>query len=130
MEEIWKDIKEYEGLYKISNIGNVYSVKRKKVMSPRYNKARGYLDVLLTRNKKRKRFYIHRLVAKEFILNPNNYPIINHKDENKLNNNMENLEWCTVKYNNNYGNAKEKRTLALRKRKNETGLFLGKEIEK
>lgn len=59
---------------------------------------------MLSKNGKRKGFRVHRLVATAFILNPNNYYCINHKDENKLNNNVDNLEWCTIAYNNSYGN--------------------------
>ena len=102
MEEIWKDIKGYEGLYKISNFGNVYSlnIKRNKKLSMNRH---GYLYVDLMKNKVRKHFYTHRLVAEAFIENTNNLPQVNHKDECKTNNCVENLEWCDQKYNNNYG---------------------------
>ena len=114
MKEIWKDIKEYEGLYQISNYGRV------KTLNPGYNKIKsnikslrkchdGYYRISLYKDKKIKTYYIHKLVAKHFIPNPNNYSCINHKDENKLNNNISNLEWCTKKYNNIYSINKRKK---------------------
>lgn len=69
----------------------------------------GYLSVELFRNKKSKRLLIHRLVAQAFISNPDNLPQVNHKDEDRENNNVENLEWCTAKYNMNYGNGAKTR---------------------
>lgn len=121
MQEIWKDIKHYEGLYQVSNLGNVKTldkyvnsgiknnnkVKRKGKLLKQYNK-RGYLQVTLTHNNKRKYVGVHRLVAQAFIPNPNNLPQVNHKDEDPLNNHVENLEWCTAKYNCNYGNRNSK----------------------
>lgn len=106
--EIWKDIPNYEGLYQISNLGRVKSLPRK--WSPRENilKAEGekeeYLHVSLWKDRISKHLYIHRCVAELFIPNPNNYTHVNHKDENKRNNTVDNLEWCTTKYNSNYGN--------------------------
>ena len=76
----------------------------------------GYLEVDLRKNGTHKYCRIHRLVAQAFIPNPNNYPCVNHKDENKRNNLLENLEWCTNKYNSNYGNAIEKTQQKRRKR--------------
>lgn len=126
MQEIWKDIPNYEGLYQVSNLGNVKSLmafnsyigkyyKREKILKPKKDK-KGYFMVCLCKNKNtlnfgdyhRKYIRIHRLVAETFIPNPNNYPIINHKDENKQNNNVENLEWCSYLYNNNYGTKNKK----------------------
>lgn len=112
MEEIWKDVPNYEGIYQISNYGRVKSFraynsytkkyyKREKILNTKID-TNGYYVVSLC-NKNQKYFRIHRLVAKVFIPNPNNYPIINHKDENKLNNRVDNLEWCTYSYNNSYG---------------------------
>ncbi len=116
MEEIWKDIKGYEGLYRVSNLGEIFSIRRNKKMSLRLNKCRGYYDINLIKNKTSKRIHIHRLVAETFISNPNNYPCVNHKDENKTNNYVDNLEWCTYKYNNNYGSAQKKRFETFKKR--------------
>ena len=101
MEEIWRDIKGYEGLYKISSYGRVYSHYKKDCLKPGNN--RGYLYVNLYKKGKNNTCKIHRLVAEAFILNPNNYEEVNHKDENKQNNRVENLEWCDRKYNANYG---------------------------
>jgi hypothetical protein len=102
MQEVWENIKGYEKLYQISTLGRVKSLQKNKIMKIRRNKKYNYCDVLLRKNKKNKRFYIHRLVAEIFIYNPKNYPIINHKDEDKTNNRVDNLEWCTYKYNSNY----------------------------
>ena len=100
-KETWKDIKGYEGLYQVSNFGNVRN-KKFKILKPRKNK-NGYFQVNLSKNNKHKNYYIHRLVAIMFLKNEYDYSCINHKDENKLNNNINNLEWCSYSYNNNYG---------------------------
>lgn len=101
MKIIWKKIKNFEN-YKISNTGEVYSIKTKKILKQCVNKY-GYIEYCLKSEKKQKRQKAHRLVAQAFIPNPNNYSQVNHKDENKLNNCVENLEWCTPVYNSNYG---------------------------
>lgn len=103
MQEIWKDIKEYEGEYEISNLGRVRSLNyrrtgMKKVLKP-INHPRGYLSVILYKNKKSKEFCIHRLVAETFIENLSNKPQVNHKDGNKHNNTINNLEWVTASKN-------------------------------
>ena len=108
--EIWKDIKGYEGHYEVSNLGNVKSVKRyKKVLKPRQHK-NGYVFVSLCANGKAKDFSVHRLVGNAFLDNPENLPEINHKDEDKTNNNASNLEWCTREYNQSYGTRVERCT--------------------
>lgn len=122
MKEIWKDIPDYEGLYQVSNLGRVKSLARimpnsgtygnyftvkEKILKPHLHKT-GYCSVKLSKNGKIYRITVHKLVATLFIKNPNNYPIINHKDENKSNNRADNLEWCTTKYNNNYGTRNER----------------------
>lgn len=111
MEEIWKDIQGYEEYYQISNLGNVKSLKyhglkRKhpKILKWRIT-GKGYAQIILSVNNIQKRYSVHRLVALHFIVNPNNFPCVNHKDENPLNNSINNLEWCTYSYNTNYGNC-------------------------
>lgn len=105
MEEIWKDIKGYEGKYQVSNYGNVKSLNYHRTGKEQLKKptlqTNGYFYVSLC--KPNKCFSIHRLVAEAFIPNPDNLPCVNHKDEVKTNNHVDNLEWCTQKYNNEYG---------------------------
>lgn len=116
--EIWKDIIGYEGLYKISSLGNVKSldryyfnrykeilIKGKKIKPFITN---NYYAINLHKNGKGKTRYIHRLVAEHFIPKENNKPYVNHKNENKLDNRVANLEWCSPAYNINYGNCRKK----------------------
>ena len=118
--EIWRDIKGYEGIYQISNKGRVKSLNyrrtgKEKILKPGKTKP-GYLCIsLYKKGEKCKCFSIHRLVAQAFLPNPDNLPIVNHKDENKLNNNVENLEWCNSEYNLNYGNRNERVNIARKK---------------
>ena len=114
--EVWKDIVGFEGFYKVSNKGNVYSVERRdsrgnicegRVLKPGYTSC-GYLQVGLSKNGKSKTRTVHRLVAETFLPNPNDLPQVNHRDEDKDNNNVENLEWCDTKYNINYGTGSER----------------------
>lgn len=103
--EIWVDIKDYEGLYQVSNLGRIKCLRRKEpiIMRPSAD-SNGYYRLKLTgRDGKFKSYKVHRLVAQAFIPNPHNLPQINHIDENPANNRMNNLEWCTNKYNCNYG---------------------------
>ena len=126
MQEIWKDIKGYEGYYQVSNFGEVKSLDRiirnegnkgsnkfskykGKILS-KSKRAKGYLAVVLTKKCKAKSFLVHRLVAEAFIENPQKLPLINHKDENKQNNFVDNLEWCDNKYNINYGSWRQKQS--------------------
>ena len=120
MKEIWKPIEGFEGLYEVSNTGKVRGVDR--IVKSRWGtdkvwkgkelahsiKYDGYHKVTLMKDGISYYFSIHRLVANAFIPNPNNLPCVNHKDENPANNNVDNLEWCDVKYNSNYGNRNEK----------------------
>lgn len=99
--EIWREIKGYEGYYSVSDLGNIKNLITGKILKPAL-KRNGYFSVDL-RYKEAKTVSIHRLVAEGFIPNPLNLPCVNHKDEFKTNNRVENLEWCTTKYNNNYG---------------------------
>lgn len=121
MQEIWKDVIGYEGLYQVSNFGNVKSCRRtiirknrshgynkypvsEKVLTP-VNQGNGYYRVRLQKGVDSKFKLVHRLVAEAFIPNPDNLPCVNHKDENPSNNSMNNLEWCSYYYNNHYNNA-------------------------
>lgn len=102
--EIWKDIKDYEMLYQISNLGNVKSLhcNKEKIMKLTIrSKNYPYYFVGLLKNGKRKYFAVHRLVAQAFVNNPNNYNQVDHLDGNKLNNNANNLAWVTPKENTN-----------------------------
>lgn len=107
MIERWLPINGYEGLYEVSSNGKVKSLK-KGIFLKTETLPSGYLRVYLTKNKNSRHFMVHRLVAEAFIPNPDNLPQVNHKDEVKTNNSVDNLEWCTAKYNNNYGNRKER----------------------
>lgn len=114
--EIWKDITGYESLYQISNKGRIKSLQRfvtskngsKQLIKEKIRKTSvttaGYEYVVLSSNGKCKTLLIHRLVAESFIPNPNNLECVNHKDENKSNNCVNNLEWCNYTYNNTYKN--------------------------
>ena len=117
MIEIWKDLPGYEGLYKISNLGRVYSVYKKSYKETYYDK-NGYVMIGLCKEGKHKNLRLHRLVAEAFIPNANNLPCINHKDEDKTNNRASNLEWCTPAYNNTYGSRIERAANSNRNRKN------------
>lgn len=98
-----KDIKGYEGLYAITSCGKVWSHRAQKFLKPQKDRY-GYLHVNLYKDGKAKKYKIHRLVAEAYIPNPENKPQVNHKDENKEHNYVNNLEWMTSKENNNYGN--------------------------
>ena len=103
--EIWKTIKDFPN-YSVSNTGHVRNNDTGKILKPL--NLNGYCQVGLHYNNNHKKCLIHRLVAQAFIPNPNNYPIVNHKDEIKNNNCVENLEWCTQLYNNQYGTGKDR----------------------
>ena len=119
MKEEWRAIKGYENLYEVSNLGRVRSLERyvksktgtrivkERILKP-VNVGSGYLGVGLYKEGKVRIIYVHRLVAQAFIPNPNNLPEVNHKDENKTNNRVENLEWCTREYNMSHGTRSER----------------------
>ena len=96
--EVFVDIKGYEGEYQISTLGNVKSLKTNKILTPTPH-TKGYLKAQLMHDGKRKMFYIHRLVAEAFLDNPNVLPQVNHKDGNRKNNAVDNLEWCSCQEN-------------------------------
>lgn len=121
MNEEWKDIQGYEGLYQVSNLGRVKSLERsvvigwgakrlfkEKILKDSVNNKNGYVYVGLHKNGKTRSARVHRLVALEFLENRDNLPAVNHKNEIKTDNHVENLEWCDSKYNNNYGNHMKK----------------------
>lgn len=116
IKEIWRTAiykgEIYEGLYKVSNLGRIMSLNyrntgKAELLKPVTDKD-GYLKVSLSKNRKEKTCKVHRLVAETFIPNPDNLSEVNHKDEDKKNNSIENLEWCTREYNNNFGTHIEK----------------------
>ena len=126
MENEWKSIVNYDGLYEVSANGEIKSVARilkdskgntrvwpERIMKQTKDKD-GYFRVCLSKDGKCTGKRVHRIVAEAFIDNPEKLPFINHKDENKTNNNYKNLEWCNAKYNSNYGNAIEKRVKSRR----------------
>lgn len=104
--ELWKPVEGYLS-YEVSNLGRVRNKKLDLVKAQRKTKT-GYLIVDLKENGIKRTRYVHRLVAQAFIPNPDELPQINHKDENKQNNCVENLEWCTAAYNNAYGTHVER----------------------
>ncbi len=142
MQEIYKDIKGYEGLYQISNLGNIRSLDRQSWNGNSYftlkgkqlkpaNNGHGYLWVYLSKDGKTKYNYIHRLVAEAFIENPENKPCVNHIDFDRQNNCVENLEWVTYTENETHKNNNKQidhKTNAKRKPVIATNLVTGKEL--
>ena len=120
-EEVWKDVVGYDGRYKVSSFGNVKTMNfnhtgQEKILSFREKKSRGgYLQVRLSLNGKKKSLLVHRLVALAFLENPKKLEQVNHKDENKKNNCVANLEWCDAKYNNSYGTRIERQKMKVSK---------------
>lgn len=121
-KEVWKDVVGYEGLYEISSFGRLKRLKRttpgkdgveynypESINKGDYDKD-GYIRTTMSKNRKKKTKKLHRLVAEAFIPNPNNYPEVNHLDESKDNNHVNNLEWTTTKGNANYGTRNERIT--------------------
>ena len=101
----WRFIPNYEGLYLVNKFGGIYSIRSRKKL--KYSLTTdGYKQYILYKNKKPNNMLAHRAVALSFIPNPNNLPLVNHKDENKLNCFFENLEWCDAKYNVTYSGNK------------------------
>lgn len=111
-KEEWKDIKGYEGRYRISNHGRIYSILTNIIRKQRLNK--GYPTIKLNVNNKEKTFFVHRLVALHFVENTEEKPEVNHIDENKENNHYTNLMWCTPKENSNWGTRRERVSSTLK----------------
>ena len=140
MEEKWKPVVGYEELYEVSSLGRIRSLSRsiqgnkgEYVIPSRILKGHycyGYRYVELRKGGEHKAYRVHRLVAEAFLPNPNKYPIINHKNEIRDDNRVDNLEWCTHKYNSNYGNIKSKQKLSSHRRPiiqlTKEGIFVAK----
>lgn len=121
-KEVWVNIKGYEGLYEISNLGRIRTIPRERyngfgkhwvdsiIRKPQMSN-KGYHILRLTKDGVTKNYRVHRLVAQHFIPNPNNYKIINHINEIKTDNRVENLEWCTQQYNLEYGNTRLRQSI-------------------
>jgi len=115
-KEVWKDVKGWEGFYQVSNLGRFKGVERldsrgykqKERIMKGYDNGHGYIHVYGSKNGIAKTLKLHRIIAEAFIPNPNNLPCVNHKDENRANNHVDNLEWCTYSYNNTYGDRLKK----------------------
>jgi len=113
--EEWAPIEGYGGDYWVSTFGRVKSFKRyKEGKILKQTKSKGYYQINFSKNNISKRKNVHRLVAEVFLPNLNNFPQVNHKDENKTNNHIDNLEWCTAKYNNNYGNKLKNTSIKIK----------------
>lgn len=123
VNEEWRDIDGYEGLYKISNLGRVKSVERyvnhpkggvrivrERIKNIEFDNNRPRVE--LSRNGNKKKYLVYRLLAKAFVPNPNNYNEVNHIDENPMNNSLDNLEWCTHRYNINHGTRTSRASMA------------------
>ncbi len=133
--EIWKDIDGYEGYYKVSNKGNIFSVERiargrkwgGRTLQSSYHK-HGYLHIALRKNGIKKNKLVHRLVAEAFLPNPNNFLEVNHLDEIKDNNELSNLEWCDTMYNVNYGTRNKRAGRKLSKKVKAVNIETGENL--
>lgn len=104
-DEKWKDVPGYEGKYWVSSFGRI---KNRSIIMKPCRCTNGYLTACFWKNNKQTKILLHRLVASLFIPNPNDYNEVNHIDEDKTNNCVDNLEWCTRQYNQNYGKVRER----------------------
>lgn len=127
MEEIWKDVKGFEGLYQVSNFGRVKSLERvvrdnrgyrtvrERILQNVLSRGRNVVGFVI--NGRTKKIYVYRLVAEAFIPNPNDYKFVNHIDENPSNDRVDNLEWCTPKHNCNHGTRNKRISNSLKKKR-------------
>lgn len=127
MEEIWKDVKGFEGVYQVSNLGRVKSLKRvvrdnrgyrtvrERILQNVLSRGRNVVGFVI--NGAVKKIYVYRLVAEAFLPNPDNLPFVNHKDENPSNDRVDNLEWCTPEHNCNHGTRNERISKSQKKKK-------------
>lgn len=115
VEVVWKPVVGFESLYEVSSLGRVRN-KKGEILKQRIKRTNCtcYKSVDLWKDGRYHKKYIHRLLAEAFIPNPDNLPMVNHKDEDGTNNFIDNLEWCTREYNVNYGTAKERRAKKIR----------------
>lgn len=123
--EVWRPVKGYEGLYEVSSFGRIKSLPRNGTVNKEYImigsiQKNGYKGVILSKNGKKKRVTVHRIVAEEFIPNPLNLPCVNHKSEIKTDNRVENLEWCDWGYNARYGTRGERISKVQKNRKDQS----------
>ena len=120
VSELWKSIGivrgvDFTGLYEVSTKGRIRNARNLNIITYRHTDAGDYIETKMYCMGKCVRYPIHRLVAIAFLINPNNYDTVNHKDEVKINNDVNNLEWCSRSYNTTYGTAVERRTAIGRK---------------
>ena len=132
IEEIWRDVVGFEGIYQVSNTGIVRRIYPNRTKTLKQCRAGGYtnkeyLYVSMSANGKYRSSSVHRLVAEAFIPNPDRLPQVNHKDEHKTNNCADNLEWCTASYNNRYGTKISRGVDAMKKSKSRR---IDKKLEK
>lgn len=136
MEEVWKDIQGYEGQYRVSNLGRVLSLKWSGkhgkhpdgMIRKQRTDAFGYKYVNLSNHCHHKRMSVHRLVAMAFIPNPDNLPQVNHKDEIRDHNTADNLEWCSVEYNQQYGHRRERASISSKGENNSRAKLTEKDV--
>ena len=114
--EVWKDVEGFEGHYQVSNHGRVRSIKKEILVLKGEYQHNGYKRVCLWKDGRKQNKLVHRLVAIAFLQNPSNYSDVNHIDEDKTNNHVANLQWCTHLYNMNFGSIKEKMSYASKGR--------------
>lgn len=120
VSELWKSVGvirgvDFTGLYEVSTKGRIRNARNLNIITYRHIDAGGYIETKMYRDGNRVRYPIHRLVAIAFLINPNNYDTVNHRDEVKTNNDVNNLEWCSRSYNTTYGTAVKRRTAIGRK---------------